>query len=150
MSMTLGSLFGMATADHNDSAITAFAEAFEQAQAVLSRRIRIGTFWALFELSGDRMVAPMKTIRAFVGPLVDAAIRAREERSGASRTLLDHLVSMISGMWVDTAPLYLSDATSDRSENHRGRSHQHPNRGSRHGGALVVACAYGILRNCIG
>ncbi len=63
-------------------------------QSILSTRIRIGTLWSLFELTGDRMTAPMKVIRGFVRPLVEDGLR---RKGGGGGSLLDHLVGMTNG-----------------------------------------------------
>lgn len=44
-------------------------EAFNEAQRVVADRIKIGTLWALAEATGDRLTAPMSTIRAWTQSL---------------------------------------------------------------------------------
>jgi hypothetical protein len=49
------------------------------------------------------MTAPMRVIKAFVGPLVDAAMKRRGMDGGVNGrvkdgSLLDHLVNVVDGM----------------------------------------------------
>ncbi|KAK0200571.1 cytochrome P450, partial [Desarmillaria ectypa] len=88
----------------------AFAEAFLQAQHILSIRERQRWTWPLFEMAKDKTEAPMKVVHGFVDPIIEAALQ-KQKTSGSARkkdlneigddeTLLDHLVSMTSDLVV--------------------------------------------------
>ncbi|KAI5450415.1 Protein kinase alk2 [Naganishia albida] len=79
-------------------------EAFAEAQAVASMRIKIGTLWSLFEWRENKMKAPMQTIRGFIRPIVADAVRIAESHRPArstdghprnNETLLDFLAQSL-------------------------------------------------------
>ncbi|EIW84500.1 cytochrome P450 monooxygenase pc-3 [Coniophora puteana RWD-64-598 SS2] len=85
-----------------------FAEAFGQAQLAVAKRQGLGGVWPLFETLEDRTEKPMGIVFEFLEPIVEEAIRKREEEAcGTSKlgeaekmevqegdTLLDHLVRL--------------------------------------------------------
>ncbi|KAK0451183.1 cytochrome P450 [Desarmillaria tabescens] len=84
-----------------------FSEAFFEAQKVLSGRLRKGWIWPLFEIRKDMTEAPMKVVRGFVEPIIQAALERKKASDsmdkksepnvvGDDETLLDHLIGMIS------------------------------------------------------
>ncbi|KAG7443776.1 cytochrome P450 monooxygenase pc-3 [Guyanagaster necrorhizus] len=84
-----------------------FSEAFFEAQEILSSRLRKGWIWPLFEIRKDKTEAPMKVVRGFVEPIIQAALKRKESSDsvnekpepaavGDDETLLDHLVSITS------------------------------------------------------
>jgi len=73
-------------------AFTGFARAFEQAQLVISLRVRLSKFWPLRELFTDETEASMQVIRAFLSPIVEKSVeevhlkRQRGEKVAAEDT----------------------------------------------------------------
>lgn len=88
-----------------------FAQAFAQAQSIISRRPLKGWIWPLFEIFKDDTKAPMQIVNSFIDPIVKEAISKKQstEASGEKNvgaddeTLLDHLVQMT------TDPVVLKD-----------------------------------------
>lgn len=81
-----------------------FARAFESAQQVITNRSRLGHFWPLFELSGDKNAPHVKVIHEWLNPLVDQALhdKAKEKQAGvcspiADKTFLQHLTDSTDG-----------------------------------------------------
>ncbi|KAJ8090407.1 hypothetical protein PM082_019005 [Marasmius tenuissimus] len=75
-----------------------FAHAFETAQQVATGRGRLGRFWPLFELFGDKNAKNTETIHNWLDPLVRDALseKARMMHAGvvspiAEKTFLQHL-----------------------------------------------------------
>ena len=86
-----------------------FAHAFLHAQDRLAKRSAKRWIWPLFEIWKDATEEHMKVVRAFIEPIVEAALekKKRVTTSGAEKknsrvdeqdTLLDHLVNETSGM----------------------------------------------------
>ncbi|EAU87478.1 cytochrome P450 monooxygenase pc-3 [Coprinopsis cinerea okayama7 len=82
-----------------------FARAFMEAQEAIANRERVGWIWPLFEFWKDKTEEPMKTVRAFIDPIVKEAIANRatqslEEKTSGEKeiqdgqTLLDYLVNV--------------------------------------------------------
>ncbi|KAI0314117.1 cytochrome P450, partial [Amylostereum chailletii] len=81
-----------------------FPKAFSQAQVQGAMRLRLGSLWRWFELSGDKTKEHMRIIDAFVEPILSDAIRKNKATSNPasagngdedSETLLDHLVKFV-------------------------------------------------------
>ncbi|KAJ9091639.1 hypothetical protein QFC19_009009 [Naganishia cerealis] len=98
------------TANNEKSEGVKVFEAFAEAQAVASMRIKAGTLWSLFEWRKNKMAEPMRIIRGFIRPIVIDAVRkqmtevngnaTKPKASGgavhaAAETLLDHLVQVL-------------------------------------------------------
>jgi len=62
-----------------------FATSFTSAQNVISQRTRIGYTWPLWEMFnlGNRVKRDMSVIKGFIGPIVEDALKEREERKRA-------------------------------------------------------------------
>ncbi|KIJ34660.1 hypothetical protein M422DRAFT_181873 [Sphaerobolus stellatus SS14] len=77
-----------------------FAKAFANAQVTISKRGRLGMFWRLREFFKDSTVDDMIVIKAFIEPIVKAAIEKKEATEGKMEevTLLDHLVNETDDM----------------------------------------------------
>ncbi|KAK0184815.1 cytochrome P450 [Armillaria mellea] len=93
-----------------------FSEAFFEVQRILSNRLRKGWIWPLFEIRRDKTDAPMKIVRGFVEPIIQAALERKKASDSADKkseprtvgddeTLLDHLVNMSSD------PIVIKDET---------------------------------------
>lgn len=87
-----------------------FAQAFAEAQSVISERTRIGHIWPLWEFRRNRAEEPMKIVRAYVEPILEDVIKKNREKKLSStklspveedieedETLLDHLVKLTDG-----------------------------------------------------
>jgi len=80
-----------------------FTQAFEAVQQIITSRARLGYFWPLFEVFGDKAAPHINAIRRWLDPIVSQAvedkIRARE--IGASpveeRYFLQHLAESTEG-----------------------------------------------------
>lgn len=75
-----------------------FTEAFESAQATVTRRGRLGYFWPLFELFKDKNQKNVDVINEFIEPLVREALEDKEKMKDrgvtspvGERTFLQHL-----------------------------------------------------------
>lgn len=99
-----------AAAAQDGSAAEKFAQAFARAQHAISRRIRLGTIWPLWEILEDQTDALMRTVDAFLDPIIQEALTKQEARVRDGRgkrmeaeesddeiTLLDHLVGYTTG-----------------------------------------------------
>ncbi|PFH47049.1 hypothetical protein AMATHDRAFT_77386 [Amanita thiersii Skay4041] len=80
-----------------------FVNAFEMAQQNITRRARIGYFWPLFELFGDRNEPYAQQIRQWLDPLVQLALdeKTKTDKYGvcspiADKTFLQHLADSTS------------------------------------------------------
>ena len=93
-----------------------FPKAFADAQRAVSERPRVGWLWPLTEITKSRTDEDMAVVNAFLEPILQEAIRKKEERAKAgldledkesqeNETLLDHLVRQTSGMWRCSSPL---------------------------------------------
>ncbi|KAK0473656.1 cytochrome P450 monooxygenase pc-1 [Armillaria luteobubalina] len=93
-----------------------FSKAFFEAQRILSSRLRKGWIWPLFEIKRDKTDAPMKIVRGFFEPIIQAALERKNASDSAEKnpesravgddeTLLDHLVNMTSD------PIVIKDET---------------------------------------
>ncbi|KAF8577258.1 cytochrome P450 [Ramaria rubella] len=74
-----------------------FSRAFANAQIIIASRGRLGMFWRLKEFFRDKTKDNMVIIRGFIDPIVEAAMRKRNNRSGIDKhevSLLDHLVNV--------------------------------------------------------
>lgn len=93
---------------HNQA--TEFAQAFLQAQKVISERTMLGSVWGLFELFKDRSKQPMKVVDAYINPILDEALRKHNIAKNLpeypaennadvddSSTLLDDLIKSTTG-----------------------------------------------------
>ncbi|KIK65139.1 hypothetical protein GYMLUDRAFT_39531 [Collybiopsis luxurians FD-317 M1] len=75
-----------------------FASAFEMAQQVITSRSRVGYFWPMFELFGDKNAPHSEVVHRWLDPLVKSALDEKEkmERAGicspvAEKNFLQHL-----------------------------------------------------------
>ncbi|PVF96582.1 cytochrome P450 [Serendipita vermifera] len=93
-------LFGVSTEclegileDNPDALYNQFMNAFSEVAEIGAKRIRIGSTWPLFELRGDKTVAPTKVIDAFMHPTVERALRQAKAAhiNSSEYTLLEHL-----------------------------------------------------------
>ena len=96
---------GSATGDSWGS----FTHAFEMAQQVATGRGRLGRFWPLFELFGDKNAKNAKIIHDWVDPLVKDALseKARMMHAGvvspiAEKNFLQHLTESTDGTFLDS------------------------------------------------
>ncbi|EGO01601.1 hypothetical protein SERLA73DRAFT_176994 [Serpula lacrymans var. lacrymans S7.3] len=89
-----------------------FAQAFGQAQYIISQRPRKGWVWPLFEFFKDKTEEPMNIVNAYIEPILKEAIEKRKAASLSGEkteelsdddTLLDHLVRLT------TDPVVLRD-----------------------------------------
>ncbi|KAF8957214.1 cytochrome P450 monooxygenase pc-3 [Flammula alnicola] len=91
----------------------AFAQAFLQAQEVISIRERYGWIWPLTEITENKSYAPMQVVNAYIEPIVEEALRKKrsspmKEKDAVDAddgTLLDHLVNLTDD------PVVLKDET---------------------------------------
>ncbi len=82
-----------------------FADAFLSALEILHERGDGAWIWPLFEISKDKTAAPMSIVNQFIEPIVDEAVKQRDEEKPGIRetddiqkdTLLGHLVRETSG-----------------------------------------------------
>ncbi|KAG8776843.1 hypothetical protein FS842_003413 [Serendipita sp. 407] len=81
-------LFGVSTECLDGFAVEApdapyeqFMRAFNNLADLGARRIRIGSTWPLFELTGDQSIKPAKIIHDFVKPIVAKALRQAKSSS---------------------------------------------------------------------
>ncbi|KAJ8515461.1 hypothetical protein ONZ45_g7112 [Pleurotus djamor] len=58
-----------------------FAQAFEMAQQIVTTRARLGYFWPLFELFGDKTSVHTAAIRKWLDPLVEQALVEKKART---------------------------------------------------------------------
>ncbi|KII90351.1 hypothetical protein PLICRDRAFT_107216 [Plicaturopsis crispa FD-325 SS-3] len=75
-----------------------FAYSFEAVQQVITKRGRLGYFWPIFEVLGDKTTPHVKVIREWLDPLVRSVLqdKRREEKSDVDassdeRSFLQHL-----------------------------------------------------------
>jgi hypothetical protein len=75
-----------------------FASAFEMAQQVITARSRVGYFWPMFELFGDRNAVHTDVVHRWLDPLVKDALDEKERMSKfgicspvAEKNFLQHL-----------------------------------------------------------
>ncbi|RPD66741.1 cytochrome P450 monooxygenase pc-3 [Lentinus tigrinus ALCF2SS1-7] len=84
-----------------------FPKAFADAQRAVSERPRVGWLWPLKEIFKSRTDEDMAVVNAFLEPILQEALRKKEERAKAgldldekesqeNETLLDHLVRQTS------------------------------------------------------
>jgi hypothetical protein len=92
-----------------------FAQAFEMAQQIVTTRARLGYFWPLFELFGDKSIPHSKAIRTWIDPIVNQAIQAKTaaEKTGIKsavkdKTFLQHLADSTEGKLYNIHCLYNS------------------------------------------
>jgi len=82
-----------------------FADAFLTAQSEISKRSRLNELtWKLIEFREDKIVEPMAVIGGVLDPIVENAIKKKEEKKANSagnslegETLLGHLVNLTDG-----------------------------------------------------
>lgn len=101
-----------ANADTSFSACSSsesFARSFAQAQFEVSRRLRLGKTWPLWEIFEDKTKAPMKVVDSFIEPILSEALHKKreaevtaKEQTGSKKVdedeiLLDHLVKLTDG-----------------------------------------------------
>ncbi|KAF9078274.1 cytochrome P450 monooxygenase CYP63 [Rhodocollybia butyracea] len=60
-----------------------FTRAFEMAQQVITARSRIGYFWPMFELFGDKNASHSEVVHQYLDPLVRSALDEKERMSRA-------------------------------------------------------------------
>ncbi|CCA71526.1 hypothetical protein PIIN_05462 [Serendipita indica DSM 11827] len=91
-------LFGVSTEcldgflEHDpDAPYERFMGAFNELAALGATRIRIGSTWPLFELSGDKAVKPTRIIDAFVEPIIRNALRQVRDSDAMDSNFLEHL-----------------------------------------------------------
>lgn len=93
---------------------SAFADAFVNAQLVVAARERIGWIWPLMEMFEDKAKPLMKTVNAFIEPIVNEAVRKNAEaiklgdsveknHVGEDETFLEHLAKQTSGKFTELA-----------------------------------------------
>ena len=89
----------------------AFAEAFLRMQVQLWQRAVLRRVWPLWEVFKDKTADDLKTVRAFLDPLVEEAVKKNQERKGHldgreeekkdeirdDETFLEHLVRITDG-----------------------------------------------------
>jgi hypothetical protein len=81
-----------------------FVHAFESAQHIIMMRGRIGYFWPLFELFGDKAIPHVHRIRKWLEPIVrevtaeTARTRKHEEQSASDASFLHHLAQSTQGL----------------------------------------------------
>lgn len=86
-----------------DDTFGTFAYSFEEVQVTISMRWRLGAFFPLYELFGDRTLPHVEVITRWVKPIVERALeeKARSRERGTTlhkeRTLLDNLVDNTEG-----------------------------------------------------
>ena len=99
--------FGTETAE-GQTIKECFPRAFAGAQRVVSERPRVGWMWPMKEILKDATDEHMEVVNAFIEPILQEALRKKEERAKAGidlddkesqddETLLDHLVKQTSG-----------------------------------------------------
>ncbi|KAG8817330.1 hypothetical protein FRC17_011279 [Serendipita sp. 399] len=66
-----------------DAPYERFMRAFNELADLGAKRIRIGSTWPLFEITGDQSIKPAKIIHEFVEPIVETALR----QAGSSQDL---------------------------------------------------------------
>ena len=104
-------MFPSNTDDGPKSIKERFPHAFSMAQRIVSERPRVGWLWPLKELFESKTDEHMAIVDAFLEPLLQEAIRKKEEREKAGisvedkesqddETLLDNLVKQTSGALV--------------------------------------------------
>jgi hypothetical protein len=83
-----------------------FANAFLEAQIVISERERKGIVWPLYELFHNKTDKPMQIVNAYLEPIVKEALEKQKKAPVTSdktteldddETVLDHLVKLTSG-----------------------------------------------------
>ena len=87
-----------------------FSHAFAASQKVIADRATMGQLWPLGEFAGDKTIQPMKVVRAFLDPIIEQALREKQEKGNEGHlsgnlkdtieddeTLLDHLVKVTDG-----------------------------------------------------
>ena len=85
-----------------------FPEAFATVQRIVSERPRVGWVWPMMEVFKSAPDEHMTVVDAFIEPILQDALRKKEERAKAGEdlddkesqddeTLLDHLVKQTSG-----------------------------------------------------
>ena len=103
-------LKSLAAASSSKYPASAFADAFVNAQLVVAARERVGWIWPLFEMFEDKAKPFMKTVNAFIDPIVNDAVRSAEtarlnegniekKEVGEDESFLEHLASQTSGTW---------------------------------------------------
>lgn len=94
--------------DAASDAAQQFADAFAAAQHAISRRIRLGSIWPLWEMFADQTDALMHTVDIFLNPIIEEALAKHKMRIDEGKedktdddddevTLLDHLVRYTTG-----------------------------------------------------
>jgi len=97
----------------SEAAADTFAQAFLEAQELISGRERAGyPVWPLLELFGDKTKAPMDIVNAYIDPIIAEALEKKRDAElvenktdkvegsdeiGEDETLLDHLVRDTNG-----------------------------------------------------
>ena len=81
-----------------------FADAFLTAQSVIAKRSRLNDAWKLIEFWEDRIVEPMAVIGRVLDPIIENALKNKEEKKVdvtgdnlEGETLLSHLVKLTDG-----------------------------------------------------
>jgi len=81
-----------------------FTHAFEAAQQIVTTRARLGYFWPLFELSGDKSSTHTKAIKNWLDPVVSQVLEdsTQAKISGKSSdeetSFLQHLAESTDGI----------------------------------------------------
>lgn len=88
-----------------DDAFGSFAQAFEEAQCVITQRARMGYFWPAVEFGRNRLHEAATVTKRFLDPIVTRALeeKAKVRRLGvesaiADRTFLEHLAASTEGL----------------------------------------------------
>lgn len=81
----------------------------QDVQTQISTRMRIGTFWPVFELFRDKTAKANVIVHGWLKPLVEKAVRekAKGERKHEEMTFLSHLVDSTDGKFSTDIPLLL-------------------------------------------
>lgn len=81
-----------------------FASAFEMAQQVVTSRSRVGYFWPIFEIFGDKNAPHSDVVHRWLDPLVKNALEEKERMAKAGvcspvgdKTFLQHLAESTDG-----------------------------------------------------
>ncbi len=112
-----------------------FAKAFLEAQSLSAGRGRYTSAWAVFEIFEDKVAVPMKTIDAFIQPILKDALEKKAQKSEVptngkqvadDETLLGHLVNLTDGEYACCNNVDSPPNSRDRSSNFAGRDTQYP------------------------
>lgn len=82
-----------------------FAQAFEEAQQLVSTRARLGNIWPLIEFFGDRTSKAVAAINRYLGPMVQTVLQEKRKaqssgftKTGEDTNFLQYMSKKIDGM----------------------------------------------------